>query len=191
MEGKKLIKTLFILFAIRLEVKGLATFVIAFLLSLVLYLLLTAGSGTFLLWSFEELCLSIIVGFIVASITIFITSKLGIEIGAKALNPKRWLLFLAYIFGPFAFSLIKANFEVAFRVLSGNIKPAIVEINPKIKSDLGIAMLANSITLTPGTLTLEEKNRKLYIHWLYAKKERPRIKDVCSSFADWIRRITE
>jgi len=169
----------------------LLDFIVAFCLSLVAYLVLTAGSGNILLWSNAELILGTIFAVITALIVKSLFNKLNIKLSNKALNPKRWLLFLAYVFGPFALSLIKANIDVAYRVLTGKIKPAIVEIDPKLKNDFGITMLANSITLTPGTLTLEAKGGKLYIHWLNAKSEKPRIRQVCSSFADWIRRITE
>lgn len=169
----------------------LLDFTVAFIISLVIYLVLTAGSGNILLWNMPELVLAIIFAIITALIVRVIFNKIGIRLGFKMLNPKRWLLFLAYVFGPFAFSLIKANLDVAYRVLTGKIRPAIVEINPELKNDFGVVMLANSITLTPGTLTLEAKGGKLYIHWLNAKSEKPKIHQVCSNFADWIRRITE
>ena len=182
-----------LLFAITSVVRGetLLDFIVAFCLSLVVYLVLTAGSGNILLWSSAELTLGIIFAVIAALIVKILFNELNIKLSSKALSPKRWLLFSAYIFGPFAISLIKANIDVAYRVLTGEIKPAIVKIDPKLKNELGIVMLANSITLTPGTLTLEAKGGKLYIHWLNAKSEKPRIRQVCSSFADWIRRITE
>lgn len=166
-------------------------FIVAFIISLITYLILTAGSGNFLLWSIPELVLGVIFAIVAALIVKVVFNNVGIRLSLKVLNPKRWLLFLAYLFGPFALSLIKANLNVAYRVLTGKIRPAIVEINPKLKNDFGIVMLANSITLTPGTLTLEEKGNKLYIHWLNAKSEKPKIQEVCSNFADWIRRITE
>jgi len=46
------------------------------------------------------------------------------------------------------------------------IKPGIVRIRTKLKSRLGRIILANSITLTPGTLTVETRDDTFYIHWI-------------------------
>jgi len=35
-----------------------------------------------------------------------------------------------------------------------------------MKSSLGKLLLANSITLTPGTLTLDVKEDRMFIHWI-------------------------
>lgn len=64
--------------------------------------------------------------------------------------------------------IFKSNFHVAKIVLSPkmNISPQIVTIDTKIKSHLYKTVLANSITLTPGTLTLLMEEDKLVIHCL-------------------------
>ena len=61
----------------------------------------------------------------------------------------------------------------ANRVITGKINPGIVRISPKLKTDLGVTLLANSITLTPGTLTvdIDEKTNDLYVHWIAVKEE--------------------
>jgi multicomponent Na+:H+ antiporter subunit E len=48
------------------------------------------------------------------------------------------------------------------------IKPGIVKIKTKLTKDSAITVLANSITLTPGTLTVDinEDKKELYIHWI-------------------------
>jgi multicomponent Na+:H+ antiporter subunit E len=114
------------------------------------------------------------------------------------LNPIRWVYFLAYLFGPFFVSLAKANFDVAYRVITGKIRPGIVRISPKLTKDLSITMLANSITLTPGTLSvdIDEGTNDLYIHWINVdenalKKKPVDCKYVCGNFPTWIRRIAE
>ncbi len=73
--------------------------------------------------------------------------------------------------------MIKANFNVAIKSLSPNlnINPGIVKITTDLKSDYGLAMLANCITLTPGTITMDiyedgDKNA-MYIHWIDASIE--------------------
>lgn len=96
---------------------------------------------------------------------------------------------MVYIIGPFLFALVKANLTVAYLVVTGKTKTAIVEIDPKLKSNIALVLLGNSITLTPGTLTLDEHDGKLYIHCLNAKSAKPKISEVCGNFHEWIRRI--
>jgi len=89
--------------------------------------------------------------------------------------------------------LIKANIDVAYRVITGKINPGIVKISPQLKSDAAITMLANSITLTPGTLSvdIDEDNNDLYIHWINVTDLKPSIEDICGNFPEWVRRIAE
>ena len=83
------------------------------------------------------------------------------------LNPKAIIYFFIYIF-VFALELIKANFDVARRVISPSlpINPGIVEVKTRLTSKIGRLALANSITLTPGTLTVDIKEDSLFIHWI-------------------------
>lgn len=159
------------------------------------YLLLTTGSGDVGgLWSIEE----ILLGIILSLITGFISQNIFVKKDFRMINPKRWFLFLAYLFGPFFIGMAKANFDVVYRVITGKIKPGIVRISPDLKTDLGITMLANSITLTPGTLSvdIDEDTNDLYIHWLNVKDEALKKKPVdpkyvCGNFPTWVRRIAE
>jgi multicomponent Na+:H+ antiporter subunit E len=112
------------------------------------------------------------------------------------INPRRWLYFIAYL-GPFFIAMAKANIDVAYRVITGKINPGIVKISPGLETDLGITMLANSITLTPGTLSVDvDKDKNLYVHWINvnpkALEEKPRdCEYVCGTFPKWARRVAE
>ena len=168
----------------------LITAVIVFLI----YLVLTIPSGTLLLWSREELIIGAIFALIVAAVVVKIFGVKSIRL----LSPRRCFLLLAYIVWPFFPAMAKANFDVAYRVITGRINPGIVKISPKLKTDAGLAMLANSITLTPGTLSVDvnEETNDLYVHWINVKKEAlakmPRdYKYVCGTFPDWARRVME
>ncbi len=85
-----------------------------------------------------------------------------------------WFHFL-FVFFPI--ELFKSSIQVALIVLfpKDSIKPGIVAIPLKLKTDWGISILANTITLTPGTLTLDVSPDKktLYVHCiaLYDPKE--------------------
>ena len=73
----------------------------------------------------------------------------------------------------FLYYCIKANFIMAYRILHPKlpIRPGIVKIKTGLKSALARAFLANFITLTPGTLTVDIKGEYLYIHWIYVESE--------------------
>ncbi len=78
-----------------------------------------------------------------------------------------WYL-LVYVF-VLLYEMFLASLDVVYRVSTMDINPEIVMIDSNIKSDLGILLLANSITLTPGTITVDIEGEYLYIHWLYAR----------------------
>ena len=70
----------------------------------------------------------------------------------------------------FVYALVVANLAVARTVLSPSldIRPGVVAFPTTLSSDLAITTLANMITLTPGTLTVDvsEDRRTLFIHTL-------------------------
>ncbi|MDH4269503.1 MAG: Na+/H+ antiporter subunit E, partial [Dehalococcoidia bacterium] len=143
-------------------------FIVTAVVAYLVYLLLTIGSGTVALWSREEL----IIGAIFAVIAGALLRNRFIGKDLRMLNPRRWFTFLAYLF-PFFFAMAKANVDVAYRVITGRINPAIVKINPNLKNDLSLTLLANSITLTPGTLSVDvdQKTNELYVHWINVDPE--------------------
>lgn len=98
------------------------------------------------------------------------TNEFYLRLGFPPITPKRIIYFLLYIVVLF-FEIIKANFDVARRVISPSlpINPGVVIIQTKLKSDIAKAVLANSITLTPGTFTIDIQEDKLLIHWIDVK----------------------
>jgi multicomponent Na+:H+ antiporter subunit E len=166
-------------------------FLIATVVAYAVYLLLTIGSGNVALWSSAEL----IIGAVLAVVVGALLRNRFIGKDLRMLNPRRWFMFLVYLF-PFFFAMAKANVDVAYRVITGRINPAIVKINPKLKTDMSLTILANSITLTPGTLSVDvdQKTNELYVHWINVDpevlKDMPRdYHPICQSFPDWARRI--
>ena len=69
--------------------------------------------------------------------------------------------------------IVKANLDVAYRVLHPAlpINPGIVVIKTELSQDAAKVLLANSITLTPGTFTLDIQGDELLIHWIDVKSE--------------------
>ncbi|AEC52543.1 putative monovalent cation/H+ antiporter subunit E [Pyrococcus sp. NA2] len=85
------------------------------------------------------------------------------------------ILYFALIYMPqylmiMAFRLFESNIKVAKHAIFLDINPGIVKIKTDLHSDTGITILANSITLTPGTLTLDVVRKLdgtyLYVHWI-------------------------
>lgn len=71
--------------------------------------------------------------------------------------------------------LVKANVAMAKLVLTPALplNPAIVKVRTRLTHPVGRLLLANSITLTPGTLTVETKGEWLYVHWVVAESTDP------------------
>jgi len=145
------------------------------------------------LWSTAEL----IIGAVLAVVVGAVLRNRFIGKNLRMLNPKRFFTFIAYLF-PFFLAMAKANVDVAYRVITGRINPGIVKIDPRLKNDMSLAILANSITLTPGTLSVEVKpeTNELYVHWINVDskvlKDMPRdYHPICNGFPDWARRIAE
>lgn len=81
-----------------------------------------------------------------------------IHLGAKALMYWPWLLK----------EIAKSAWDVSKIVLNPNlpISPTLVRFNPSQKSDVGLVIHANSITLTPGTITIEAGPDEFLVHGL-------------------------
>lgn len=80
----------------------------------------------------------------------------------------------------FMWQVIRANIYMMFAVLerlvsgqSRRLRPAVVAIPLDVRRDLSITLLANVITLTPGTLTLDvsDDKRTLYVHTAYVPED--------------------
>jgi multicomponent Na+:H+ antiporter subunit E len=86
------------------------------------------------------------------------------------LSPKKLAYSFFYIFY-LIMEIIKANLDVALRVIQPviPIHPGIVKVKTKLKSPMGRLVLTSSITLTPGTLTVDIDGDTLYIHWIDVK----------------------
>jgi multicomponent Na+:H+ antiporter subunit E len=133
---------------------------------------LLLSTALFILWLLLTASLSadeIITGILVAVVAAVATPRLAVFSGFR-LVPSAPLAILRYLFN-FSLALIKANFDMARRVLTPSLplKPAVVEIQTSLQSELGKLLLANSITLTPGTLTIDVIGDRMLIHWIDAQ----------------------
>jgi multicomponent Na+:H+ antiporter subunit E len=87
----------------------------------------------------------------------------------------------------FFYELLKANWEVAKEIITPTfyMEPGIVKMPLDAKSDIEITILANMITLTPGTLVIDISHDKkvMYIHGMYVRDR--------DSFIDYIKNTLE
>lgn len=124
-----------------------------------------------------------------------VTAALGVlEYALFGYSPNRELriirkapLFLAFLF-VLIWEIIKANFTVIRIILFRRYKltPKLVTFRTTLRTDLGRFLLANSITLTPGTITIRVEGDTLTVHCLDGS-----MLD-CSengTFQRWIRRL--
>ncbi len=136
---------------------GAARFLMATVMLWLMWLVLT--------WSLDPQEMGVGAG--VAALTALFTSQ-SPSMGARVLfNPVRLIRAVLYV--PFLFvEIVRANVDVAKRVISPklDINPGLVRVKTTLKSPVARLILANSITLTPGTLTVDMEGEDLFIHWI-------------------------
>ena len=114
----------------------------------------------------------IVAGTVVSvAVLIMYGSRLSIFAGVRW----SWLIpvhIVRYLVAFFA-ALVSANIDLARRVLTPSlpIRPALVEVKTGLRSPLGRMVLANTITLTPGTLTVDVVGDTLLVHWVYCPED--------------------
>jgi len=131
--------------------------IIVFMLSFLVWLALTGATDL------QEVLAGLVVALIISLIagTFLVTTE-------KSGHPvQRFFMGIAYLF-KFVWEMIKANFNVAFIVINPAlpIRPGIVKIKSRLTKDSAMTVLTNSITLTPGTLTVDinPETHAIYVH---------------------------
>jgi len=114
---------------------------------------------------------SIILGIVISlAITVICRHLLSKDTPRIILHPKRWVAFIVYICF-MVYVEIVSHIDVMKRIITGKVRPAIVEIPVEFKTTLGKTLLGNSITLTPGTLTVNAtEDDRFFIHTIGYKK---------------------
>ncbi len=132
----------------------------------------------FLVWTFLNWVPDwqhLVVGIFIAGFVAYLTGDLFITRPHLLKHPLRYWYFFVYYLPLFFWECLKANLDVAYRVLHPKtpINPGIVKVKTSLKTDTALTFLANSITLTPGTLTvdIDKDNGILYVHWIDVKAE--------------------
>ena len=117
-----------------------------------------------------EVLTGVLVSFVVSLMTVSVFKCCALDI----FLPQKLFYIFKYVV-VFTIALFKANFDVARRVLTPSlpINPGIVEFETKLTNEFAKMVLANSITLTPGTLSIDMVGNRYYIHWIDVQSEDP------------------
>ena len=155
-----------------------------FILSFIFWLLLTWDLST----------ANLVAGAAAALLTALLFAKYFFHKVVKFIQPIRYFWFLVYLL-IFIWECIKANFDVAYRVLhpAMPIKPGIVKVKLDLQSGFARTMLANSITMTPGTISVDIVGDELFVHWIYVRSEDPEVysQKIAGKFEKYIKKIFE
>ncbi len=121
---------------------------------------------TWLLWSGHTEPLLLAFGALSVAIAILFALRMDVideesepyHLGLRPLLYIPWLLW----------EIAKANLHVARVILTPSlpIQPRLLRIRARQETDLGRVIFANSITLTPGTVTLDVRDQTLLVHAL-------------------------
>lgn len=159
-------------------------YIAIFILSFIFWLLLT----------FSLTISNIVVGAIASMVTALIFGKYFLKHVMPFLQLQRYFWLIVYLF-IFTWECIKANFDVAYRVLhpAMPIKPGIVKVKMGLKTNIAKTILANSITMTPGTISVDIIGDEIYVHWIYVYSENPEeySQRISGRFEKYIKKIFE
>ena len=130
-------------------------------IAMFIFWILLSGEFTFIL---------ITSGVVASLITAYLSHD--IFIGKADLKTETGRVFKFIVYIPWLlWEIILANVEIAYLVLNPKplIDPQLVHFKNDLKTDLGIVTLAHSITLTPGTVTVEANREEFVIHAIWQK----------------------
>lgn len=97
----------------------------------------------------------------------FICKFMGYKPATDILIAKRLIYVLQYVF-ILVKEIIKANYAVIKMIMSSRYEPepAVVRFKADLNTNLARIVLANSITLTPGTITVSLEDNEYVVHCL-------------------------
>ena len=134
------------------------------------------------------------VGVVSAFVVTLFFAKYSLKADKKQFQIQRYVWALIYGF-VFLWECIKANIDVMYRVVhpAMPVKPGIVKVKSALKTDIAKVFLANSITMTPGTITVDIIDDNFYVHWIYVHSKDPAIytQKILGRFEKYLKRIFE
>jgi multicomponent Na+:H+ antiporter subunit E len=139
----------------------------------------------------EAFLQEVFVGAVVALTVAALTYRYLPGASMRYFHPKRLGYLFVYVV-VFIWEMIKANINMMIIVLSPKmpLKPGIVKITTELESPAARLLLGNSITLTPGTMTMEVKDKTLYIHWVKVCDDLSEAGDIIKgAFEKWLKGV--
>ena len=127
-----------------------------------------------LLFTFSLDPFSILLGGVFSFVISTVTFDLFVE-GKDTMRARelpKVLVYLIIYFLVVIREIFVGSFRVVLSVITMNINPGVITIRTKLKSELARVFMANSITLTPGTLTIDLHEDHLMVHWLNKKTDK-------------------
>jgi len=129
-------------------------------------ILVLALSATWLVWSglYKPLLLGL--GVVSVVLTLWLSARMNLH--RKAGYALDLVPRLPLFWASLLIDIIKSNFEVARIIMSPTLRiaPTMVRLKPELEGQVGLATMANCITLTPSTVTLDSHNGELLVHCL-------------------------
>lgn len=110
---------------------------------------------------------TLLLGLVVGAVSLIVTERYLLEASYYDHYPLD-LLHLAYYGLGLILEIYKAGLSTIPIILTGKINVRVVEIETSLEDDYHRSILANSITLTPGTITLDLQDNRLTVLWLKA-----------------------
>jgi multicomponent Na+:H+ antiporter subunit E len=116
--------------------------------------------------------LTFLTGVVVGAIAVAVTNTMVLKGSYRRSYHLRFGHALAYLLRLF-YEIYIAGFEAVYRMFTGRINVGIVDITTDLTDEFSICLLANSITLTPGTVTLDRQGQDLKVIWLTVETRDP------------------
>ena len=134
------------------------------------------------------------IGAVAALLVAIFFTRYSLKVEKKVLQVQRYFWAIIYLI-VFLWECLKANVDVMYRVVHPGmpIKPGIVRVKSGLKTEIGKVFLANSITMTPGTITVDIIDDQFYVHWIYVHSTDPEIytQKILGRFEKYLKRIFE
>jgi multicomponent Na+:H+ antiporter subunit E len=142
------------------EPKKIKSFVLTTIIMFIFWLMLS--------WNFEPF--SLIIGAICSLLVAYWSHDLLIGEPDFGITLRRYLSLAKFI--PWLlWQILLANLNVVYLTLNPKdlIEPTLIRFNPDLQTDMGVVILANSITLTPGTVTIVANQQEFVVHAITQK----------------------
>lgn len=130
-------------------------------------------------------------GFALGSAALFVTRPLFPDPDRYFLRVWRWVKLLAL----FLYELVVSSFQVVWDVVTPPqlSRPGVISVPLDLSGEIEVLLVANLISLTPGTLSLDvsEDHRTLYIHAMFGEDPEALRRQIRDGMERWVKEAME